>query len=405
MRPVWSAVRPAGEALGLTDLTLLHAGPPLADPRHLSPPLLSSAVMCCLYEGWAGDEAEAEWLITSGQVVLRPAQEYDVVIPLAAVVSSQTTLVEIVDLNDDASTSTRRAYSLLASGSGPQLRFGNRDPRIIQQMVWRDGPLADCLSALLAVAPVPLLPLVTLGLAGGDDMHARTTAANTALCTQLLPMIKTKTWLGPKQEQERIAAMLADSPQFFLTIWMAACHLMLLSAADGGRDHDSTIVITLAGNGESLGIRLAGKPGEWFTVPAHAPDGPRISPTLQAKALPIIGDSGVIDVAGFGGQALEGASEIVTALGTWLPNDWRERPSVIRAGHHHPIFSRLGLGAGVDAAAVAANSKAPLILIAMIDAAGEKGLLGHGLFIPPVDLFMCAVASVHHEKKCETVPP
>lgn len=398
MQPVWSAVCSAREALDLNDFTLLHAGPPLADPRHPSSPLLSSAVMCCLYEGWAGDEIEAEWLITSGQVVLRPAQEYDVVIPLAAVVSSRTTLVEVVDLNDTL-TSTKRAYSLLASGSGPQLRFGNRDPRIIQRMVWRDGPLADCLSALLAVASVPLLPLATLGLAGGDDLHACTAAANAELCAQLLPMIKAKTWLGPQQEQDKIAAMLADSPQFFLTIWMAACYLMLRTAADGGRDPDSTIVIALAGNGESLGIQLAGKPGEWFTVPAHAPDGPRISPTLQAKALPVIGDSGVIDVAGFGGQALEGAPEIVTALGAWLPNDWRERPSVILAGRHR-IFSSLGLlGMGVDAAAVAENGQTPLILIAMIDAAGEKGLLGRGLFMPPVDLFRRAIALDYYEKK------
>ena len=390
VRPAWRSVQPAREALDLPNFTLLHAGPPLADPRRPCLPLLSSATLCCLYEGWASDDAEAEQLITSGHVALRPAQEFDAVMPLAAVISPRTSLVEVVDLNATL-PGDRRAWSLLGSGAGPQLRFGSRDRRILERMAWRDGPLADCLSALLAVAPVPLLPLAAIGLAGSDDLHASTAVANAALRAQLLPLIEAKTWRGAEHERARIAAMLGESPLFFLTLWMAACHLMLNEAADGGRDAGSTLVVALAGNGECLGIRLAGQPRQWITAPALPPAGPRLNPLLQAEALPVIGDSGMIDVAGFGGQALAGAPVIAAALSPWLPPDWRERPARLLAGRH-PAFASLGIGTGIDAAAVAMSGLAPLIAIAMIDAAGQQGSLGRGLLVPPSELFSRAVA-------------
>ena len=36
--PRWTAVRPADEAVGLPDRVLLHAGPPLPDPKSPPPP-------------------------------------------------------------------------------------------------------------------------------------------------------------------------------------------------------------------------------------------------------------------------------------------------------------------------------------------------------------------------------
>src|SRR4051812_1766451 len=101
VQPVWTAVRTAQEALGLPDSTLLHAGPPLDDPCRPPAPLLSSAVLCCLHEGWAKDESQAERLIASGRVALRPAQQYGAVTPLAAVISPRTALVEVADLHSN----------------------------------------------------------------------------------------------------------------------------------------------------------------------------------------------------------------------------------------------------------------------------------------------------------------
>jgi hypothetical protein len=387
VRPAWTAVRTARDALALPDRTLLHAGPPLKNPCAPPAPLLASAVLCCLYEGWAHDEAEAEALIVQGSVALIPAQHFGAVTPLAAVISPRAALVEVADLNGGATP--RRAWSLLGSGAGPQLRFGSRDPAILSRMAWRDGPLANSLAEALA-APLELLGCAAAGLAGGDDLHASTAVANACLRNRLLPHIG----------DGAVAAMLAASPLFFLTLWMAACHLMLDAAADGGSDAASTLVVALAGNGEQVGIRLAGQPGRWFTAPATAPSGPRLQALPQAGlpsyVSPVIGDSGAIDVVGFGGQALSFAPEISTALRRWLPPDWAGRPLCLLAGGH-AAFGQADLAqfrVGLDAALVAQRGMTPLAAIAMIDAAGEQGLLGRGVYIAPVDLFARATACI-----------
>src|ERR1700731_804601 len=99
VHPQWRGVQCARDAVGLPDMTLLHAGPPYKDPCRPPAPVLSSAVLCCLYEGWATREAEAERLIADGRVRLISAQSYNVVTPLAAVISPRTSLVGIADAN------------------------------------------------------------------------------------------------------------------------------------------------------------------------------------------------------------------------------------------------------------------------------------------------------------------
>jgi len=398
VQPAWTAVRPAREALGLEHHTLLHAGPPLTDPCRPPGPLLASAVLCCLHEGWARDAMAAERAIASGRIALRPAQDFGAVTPLAALISPSSALVEVADVAAPAAYYPHaRAWSLLGSGAGPQLRFGSRDPAILPRLAWRDGPLARRLSAVLAAGPLPLLPLAAAGLAGGDDLHARTVVANAALCKRLIPALDTLPDVAADATGEAdayaVAQMLRQTPLFFLTLWMAACHLMLERAADGGRDAASTLVVALAGNGQQAGIRLAGQPHRWHTAAAAAPVGPPLNASAAAAtASPVIGDSGVIDVLGCGGQALTGAPEIATVLAPWLPADWRERSGILLAGRH-PGLAPQGLAVGLDAARVAAGCE-PLTAIAMIDAAGERGLLGRGLYVPPATLFVQAARDI-----------
>jgi hypothetical protein len=87
VRPRLHAVIPAAQALGLRRHELLHAGPPLRDPRRPPRPLASAIVMTCLHEGWADDEAAAEALLQGGSLTLAPTQSRSCVTPLAAVVS------------------------------------------------------------------------------------------------------------------------------------------------------------------------------------------------------------------------------------------------------------------------------------------------------------------------------
>lgn len=401
-QPAWTAVRHARDALGLPDMTLLHAGPPLCDPCRPPAPLLSSAVLACIYEGWAVDAAEAERLIRAGRVRLLPAQAFGAVTPLAAVLSPTTALVEVSDLAGNVGANPRRAWSLLGSGAGPQLRFGSRDAGVLPRLAWRDTTLAGALAAALEAGPVALLPLASAGLAAGDDLHASTTAATAALCDVLLPrlsrLLRSVPSVGMPDKQPSpevpwdVSGMLQQTPLFFLTLWMAAAHLMLDAAANDGSDEASTLVVALAGNGERIGIRLAGRPDAWHTADATAPEGPRLNAlAAAATAAPVMGDSGVIDALGCGGQALAHAPEIASMFAPWLTqaDGAGVRPAMVAC---HPALLG-GLPVGMAADGIAPGC-APVAAIAMLDASGEMGLLGRGVYKPPVMLFETATATL-----------
>lgn len=377
--PGWVAVGRADRALSVPDRCLLHAGPPLLDTRAIPAPLLSSAVLACMYEGWASNEVEAEILLNDARVRLLPAQDFGAVAPLAAVISPRSTVVEVADL---ARTSNRRAWSLLASGAGPQLRFGSRDPAILARLAWRDKTLAPALGSLLASGPIALGPFATDALEQGDELHAQCSAASAALHAHLAPR------LVSLPEGEKIEATLAATPLFFLTLWMAACHLALDIAAADGRNADSTLVVGFGGNGLDCGIRIAGCPTRWWTAPATAPRGPFLNPSTDTSVAAMIGDSGAIDASGFGAHALTTANEqLCTAFAPYLPPDW--------ATTSDQLYARIaGVGpfsAMLDSARIDVAHPARA-LIAMLDVNGRNGLLGRGVFTADPGPFVAATA-------------
>ena len=367
VRPQWSGVAEARRALPLPDRTLLHAGPPFEDSRDPSPPILSSAVLCCLYEGWARNEEEAERLISTGQVRMLPAQSFSVVTPLAAVISPSTALAEI----SDTANPGHRCWSLLSSGSGPQIRFGSRDPAILERLYWRDRILAPALRKGLATRPVALLPLARLGLEAGDDLHAQTSHANTALCAAM-----------PSTLPVEVVECLGNTPLFFLTLWMGACHLMLAAAAG---EAGSSLVLALAGNGRRVGLRVAGDPARWHTRAAPVPEGPRISASAVPVS-PMVGDSGVIDAFGLGAQAWRCCSGVAETLAPWWPNPAEASPDWLIGAH--PLFEDLQLPIGLACHRVTADTDLPRVAIAMVGGDGRAGLLGRGLCVPPASLFL-----------------
>lgn len=375
VRPQWTAVVKAGVALGLPSMTLLHAGPAFRDAARPSQPVRSAAVLCCLYEGWAHTEAEAHAMLLDGRVRLLPAQDFNALTPLAAVISPSTALVEISDGQTDTS---RRCWSLLGSGSGPQLRFGTRDPAVLPRLHWRDTVLFEALQMALAEAPVELFDLALESLAAGEDLHSNTTAATASLWRLLEPR------LGAAED---VIAMLKATPSFFLTLWMGACHLMLDAAANGGENPAASLVVALAGNGEDAGVRLAGAPQRWLCGPAPTPQGPRMA---SGFASPMLGDSGVIDAAGFGAQAWAHGVPVAAGMAGWLPGTsvgiapWRVGD--------HPLFSPLGLSSAIDAAAIGPTTVTPRVAIAMLDIDGRAGLLGRGLCVLSAELFAAGQA-------------
>lgn len=374
VEPRWTSVRPASEAIGLPDRVLLHAGPPLPDPTRPPPPMLNSAVLACLYEGWAKDDAEAEKLIASGAVKLEPTFTRRVSSPLVSMVSARTTLAVIEDAVSKATW-----FSFLGTGGGPQMRFGARDRAILERLAFREKELLPGFTDLLS-EPVDLLSIARSALTEGDDLHNRLSSATAVLHAVL------GTRKSDSQPGQAALRTVQEAPLYFLNFWMPACALML-SAATGVEG--SSLVTRLSANGLVTGIQLAGMPGRWFTAPAALVQGPFMKGVPENPQFPpATGDSGIIDAFGLGGQILRRAPSLLAAFEPWLAKDDDSRALSLLGGQH-PV---LGVPVGLDAAAVARSGKPALLSTGMVSADG-RGLLGRGLCEMPVEIFKAAVAA------------
>ncbi|MSQ19491.1 MAG: DUF1116 domain-containing protein [Betaproteobacteria bacterium] len=373
--PCWTAVHRAGEALSLPPRTLLHAGPQFRDPRRLPPPMLNSAVLSCLYEGWAGDELEAERLIAAGGIKFEPSYSRRASTPLVAMISPNTTVVEIQDHQSGA-----RWFGFLGTGAGPQQRFGARDPAILDRLAFRERELLPGFGALLQ-APIDLLSIARSALTEGDDLHNRLSSA-TAVLHAVLGTRNT--------DASAVRAALTtvvEAPLYFLNLWMPACALMLDAAAG---TIGSTLVTKLCSNGEVVGIQLAGMRDRWFTAVPALVQGPFMKGAPEHPQFPpATGDSGIIDAFGLGGQALRRAPSLLAAFAPWLAAD--DAPRALRqlAGCH----TVLGIEMGLDAAAIVRSGQSPLLSTGMVSAAG-RGLLGRGLCAMPIEPFADAMRAM-----------
>jgi hypothetical protein len=229
---------------------------------------------------------------------------------------------------------------------------------------------------------IGLLDLAVAGLSQGDDCHGYTPGANAALIHEL--QVRTRGMIP-----DEALAFLNKSPSMFLNLWMAATKC-IMRAAEGVRG--SSFVTGAAGNGYEVGIQVAGLPGRWFTAPATPPIG-KLDDAPPERSLPAIGDSAVVEALGLGAMALP-LSPVQTAnLGPFMPGDFAQRRAAILLGTH-PGLRGLDAPMGLSARAVAAQGKAPVIGLGILDRDGEKGRLGAGVFEMPLAPFADAVAAL-----------
>jgi hypothetical protein len=374
-RPALHRVVSAREAIGLPPRTLLHAGPPLLDPAHPPAPLRSAIVATCLHEGWADDDADANALLDDGALVLQPAQPQGCVTPLVAVISSRTPLFEV----REESGGMRRQFAPVSAVRGADARVGHRDASLLARLRQRDDEIAPALKrALRRAGPIALWPLAAQGLAQGDDLHSRTTAANDALAAQLR-----------MRDEAALADHVAATPLFFLTLWMAAAALILRSAEGGDRP---TLVTRGGGNGERFGIALASAPAHWICCDATPPQGPRlphVAPT--AEVLGAAGDSAVIDLLGLGGMRLAHAPEPMSTFAPFIAADALHVTTRLLLAPQ-PLLAD-GWPLGLDARDVVATGVSPIVMLAMLARDGG-GLVGRGMWRPPLALFEQALSVI-----------
>ncbi|SON56961.1 hypothetical protein HDIA_3420 [Hartmannibacter diazotrophicus] len=354
-RPQWTETAPLKDLIDLPARTLLHAGPPFADPGSVAIPVLISAAVAAVLEGWVADVESARSAILAGELALMPAQDFGVVTPLAFVVGPGTWCLKV---EDEAGKAPGKISPLNDGPATFGLRFGTGNPDGIAYVRRVGETLGPALRDAMT-APIPVLPIMTAGLAGGDELHGRVSSANDALMAAL-PIL-----------DETATADLRLANQFVLNLLMAGTAVMLAAAAGVP---GSSLVVAAGGNGVDLGWKRADAPDQWITMPAAPPVGPRMKP--DGDVLPAIGDSAVLDACGFGAASLRFCPDLLAALGDLLPPVCADPEAHAAFVGPHPAFAIPGLRLGLDADCPAPR---PGIMLAMLDAGGHFGLLGRGV--------------------------
>ena len=377
--PAWNGIETGADALGLDANVLLHAGPPFASVDSISMPVLNSACVAAVFEGLASDFDQAESMIKSAEILLKPAQDHCVVTPLAAVVSASMPLHRVSDLSDAKNI----IYAPINGGSRPSMRLGMRSMAVVEHLRWLNGEFTELLRAGLTQR-LELVPMAAYALRAGDDCHGRTPAASKLLMDTLERNI-------PGGISDAATREFIDtSPNLFLNLWMAAskCLMLRTSAID-----DSSFVTAIGANGVDVGIQISALPGRWFQAPASAPKG-RIEIDLPAeRALPAIGDSAVVEGLGLGAMSIQLSPEQEKNFADFLPQDYRDRAQRLMCGSH-PGFGELDCKLGLTARAAVAQKQGPIIALGILDISGEKGRLGAGIYDMPDSVFSAAMAAL-----------
>lgn len=286
---------------GGADTTVTHAGPSL-EGALTDGPLLGAIVGGLAHEGWSLEDARE--VVLAGELDLRPNQDNGRAAPLAGVITPSMPLLVVADRSTGAT-----AHAPLNEGLGAVLRFGANGPEVLARLAWIRDVVGPALAAALdAHGPISLRPLLALGLRNGDELHNRNAATTAALVGELRPDLA----MAAGKHAPSILEFLRTNDHTFLNISVAAAKCLLDATAAWA---PAGVISAMGANGRAFGVKVSGLGDSWITAPAPAVHG-RLDPgRCTADASPLLGDSCVIEAAGFGGFALAAAPEVASYLG------------------------------------------------------------------------------------------
>jgi len=387
--------RPAREAIGLTDRTVLHAGPPL--PWDRACPTVQAAILCAVrYEGWAQDDARARALVERGEVTLGPCHHHGAVGPMTGIITPSMPVFVV-----ENRTHGNRGHVTINEGLGKVLRFGANDASVVERLRWlaaEAGPILG--AAIRATGGVGLRALMAQALRMGDDMHQRNLAASCLLARALMGRLARVT--ADADAIARVADFIAANDQFFLNLAMAVGK----AATDPCRGiPDSTLVVAMARNGTDFGIRVAGLGDRWFTAPVEMPRGLYFPGFTQDDANPDMGDSAIVETIGLGAMAMAASPAVARFVGAGGFQDavrnTAEMAEICLGEHPHfrmPTLDERGTPVGIDIRRVVETGITPMINTGIAGKTPGTGQVGAGVARAPLACFVQALEAFAERK-------
>ena len=374
---------------GIDQRTILHCGPALGWPEFCDP-LRRSVRAAVIAEGWATNPDAAERLLRTGGVRLDAANDHDVVVPMATAIGPSAPVLVV-----DNERGGNRAFSSLNQGPGKVAWFGVDSPEAVDRLVWlRDIAAPVLAAALRRSGPVDIFSLVAQGVQMGDDVHMRTQATTNLLLRHLLPHLVRV----DSPDLPAVADFLSANHLFFLNLAMAGAKAVA-EWASGVRD--SSIVVGMARNGTTFGIRVSGLGGRWFITSAppvgqalyYSGHGPETS-------APDIGDSSVLELVGLGGAAAAASPAVASFVGGTMADAVATtlRMDHICAGRSTqfklPALGFRGTPIGVDVRRVVELEITPAVNTGILHASDGSGQVGAGIAQAPIACFQEAVLAL-----------
>lgn len=369
---------------GMTDTTILHAGPPIGWQRMCGP-MRGAVIGALIFENLADTPQQAEALAASGKITFSPCHEHDAVGPMAGVISPN--MVVQVFKNK---THGNFAYCPVPEGMGGKvLRYGAYGPEVIKRLRWMNSEFRDVMHlALSAGEGIDTKSLQFQALHMGDEGHNRNKAGTSLFLRALFPLL-VKTGL-PAERLLPVLDFINGNDGYFLSISMPSSKVCL-DAAYG--IENSTMVTALARNGVDFGIRVSGLKGEWFTGPAQMVRGLYFPGYGDDDANPDMGDSAITETAGIGGFALSGAPAIVqlvggsAAEGVEISKKMYEITLAENMNFSQPVLDFRGSPTGIDIRKVVETGILPVITTGSVHKLAGEGQIGAGITNPPIDCF------------------
>ena len=384
-------VRRAGELIPALDAErlILHAGPPIEWTRMCGP-LRGAVCGAIVFEGWAADLAAAEALAARGGVRFASNHHCGAVGPMTGITTRSQPLLIVENRSQG-----NRALCTINEGLGKVMRFGGNDAEVLARLAWlRDefAPLLD--AALRASAGIALNPLITRGLAMGDEMHQRNVACTSLLLRALAPHLA-RAATGPALA--RAFDFIAGNDQFFLNVAMAMAKSMLDPAQ---HIPDCTVLTAMARNGTDFGIRVSALGERWFSAPVEMPQGLYFPGYSAADANPDMGDSAILETAGLGAFAMAAAPAVAGFVGAGGFADalaYSRAMSELTVGRNArwqiPALEFAGTPTGVDIRRVVESGIAPAINTGIAHRRAGVGQVGAGVARAPLACFAQALAA------------
>jgi hypothetical protein len=386
--PMLTGVATVADVAPQPDRALLHCGPAIGY-GDAPDPLRRSMRAAAVAEGWAASPQDAHHMLERGQIRLSPANEHRIVVPMATALEPGAPVYVV-----ENAAGVAAAYAPVCQGPGDVAWFGCDNAAAIERLRFLREVAAPVIRQVLERSgPLDVLALAAQAVAMGDDVHVRTQAATNLLIRDWLPHL---TGLGDPA-RVAFARFLSGNHLFFLTIAMAAARSLTEWA---GQVAGASVVTTMARNGSTFGIRLAGS-DRWFTAEAppvgHALYYPDQGPETSARD---IGDSAVLELTGLGAAAAAGSPAIAQFVGGSMTAAaaLTERLASVCAGQSSrfkiPALGNAGTPLGVDVRRVVELGVTPAITTGILHRSAGTGQVGAGVAEAPLACFTAALADL-----------